>query len=179
VVVLIPTLAALAGAAWAASHRSEVVRNGLVVHDASFGDALTTALVGGLVSLVALVALVFAAHLVWYRLIGDRTWKVAWVLHDRQQGPVRTTASGVSLRSRGAPPVSVSTLGHVEAVVRLPSSRFVPMPQHGMGSDPSGLGFAPAFGRPPERGDYEVRWYGTRQSRRLQEVARSKTTFDG
>lgn len=179
VVVLIPTLAALVGAAWAASHPSEVVRNGLVVHEASFGDALATALVGGLVSLVALVALVFAGHLVWYRLIGDRAWRVAWVLRDRQQGSIRTTASGVSLRSSGAPPVNVSTLGHVEAVVRPPGSRFVAMPQHGMGGDPNGLGFSPTGGGAPERGEYEVRWYGTRQSRRLQEVARSKTTFNG
>jgi hypothetical protein len=180
VALVIPTLAALIGAAWAASHPSEVVRRGLVVHQASFGDALATALVGGVVGLVALVALVFAGTLAWYRLAGDRVWKAALELYyqERPSG-VRTSYSSAMLQCTAVPPVNVSALGHVEAVVRLPTGRFLTMPQSGMRDGPDGIGFPPTGAGKPLPGVYEVRWYGTRQARRLQELARAKTTLNG
>ena len=78
VTLLVPTLAALAGAAWAVGHPSLVVHDGLVEHQASFGSALVSALVAGVLGLLALVALVFIATLTWYRLRGDGVWKVQW-----------------------------------------------------------------------------------------------------
>jgi len=58
VVLTVPMLAALVGAAWAASHPSEVIQHGLVVHEASFGASLATALIGGVVGLALLVEVV-------------------------------------------------------------------------------------------------------------------------
>lgn len=71
VVLLLPTLAALVGAAYAASHTSSA-------RGTSFGSALVGALVSGAGTLIAVVLLIFFWLLVWYRLGGDRVWKVAW-----------------------------------------------------------------------------------------------------
>jgi hypothetical protein len=179
VVLTVPTLAALIGSAWAASHPSEVVRHGLVVHQASFGTSLATALVGGVVGLLVLVLLVFLASLAWYRLLGDRVWAVHWVMsYENRPNGITLSSHGVSLECKADPPVSVSSLGHVEAVVRNPSGEFMPMPQHGMGSTPQRLWFAPVRGRPDD-GTYEVRWYATRQTSHRQEVARQQKAWRG
>lgn len=178
VVLLVPTLAALVGAAWATTHPADVIRHGLVVRQASFAEVLATALVGGLVGLGLLVGLAFAASLAWYRVAGDRVWRVEWMLsyHEDPRG-ITSSASGVSLHCKTNPPINVSSLGHVEAVVRMPTGAFLTMPQHGMGGTPTSLGFSPTGGGRPPDGTYEVRWYATGQTRRLQELARSRITF--
>jgi hypothetical protein len=175
-VLLLPTLAALAGSAWAASHPADELRHGLVVHEASFGDALVTALVGGLVGLLLLVGLVVAGTVARYRVAGDRVWEVAWPFRDEQRGGARLTANGVALINFTDQPVNVGVLGHVEAVIRLPDGTFSWMAQSGMGGGPNSLTW-PRIG-PPQQGRYEVRWYATRQTPRLQEVARSRAAFD-
>jgi hypothetical protein len=179
VALLIPLVAALIGTAYAASHPSELIRRGLVVHQASFGRTLVTGLFGGVVGLLALVGLVFMATLTWYRLRGDPTWDVRWRLGSEAVGDwARVTRSTVGLFCTGKPPVDVSLLGHVEAIVKLPSGNYYTMAQDGMGPTGDGLWFwVPApngLGGPPAPGNYEVRWYGTTPKRKQYEITRSR-----
>lgn len=146
VLLLTPTVAALAGSAWAASHPAEVVHRGLVVHEATFGDSLATALAGGLVGLFLLVAAVFVFVLLRYRLIGDRTWRVSWEMIYRETGSVVSSGSSVSMECKVTPPVLLSALGHVEAVVRYPDGTLLERGQEAMGSTEYGIGFAPTGG---------------------------------
>jgi hypothetical protein len=179
VLLLIPTVAALVGSAWAASHPAEVVHRGLVVHEATFGDSLATALIGGLVGLFLLVAAVFVFVLIRYRLIGDRTWRVSWEMIYRERGSVVSTRSSVSMECKVTPPVLLSALGHVEAVTRYPDGTLLERGQEAMRSTEYGIGFAPTGGGRPQTGTYEIRWYGTSGTRRLREIARSRYTFHG
>jgi hypothetical protein len=121
---------------------------------------------------------VLAFQAVRYRLRSDPVWSVAWHLSSREDASgIRTSTNGVSLICEGHPPVDVATLGHVEAVARLPNGEFRRMPQHGMGGSPTTLWFAPDGGTgPPTAGAYEVRWYGTTARRKQFEIARSKST---
>jgi hypothetical protein len=128
-------------------------------------------------ALVAAWGLVLGYRTLRYRRRGDPVWEIAWSLRETQQsGGVSVRVNGVSLICRGRPPVSVSTLGHVEAVVRPPNGRIRQMPQEGMGGDAgTTLWFAPALEAGPfTPGPYEVRWYGTTARRRRYEIARSK-----
>ncbi len=174
--VLVPTAGAIVGSAWGVSHPFQTIRRGLVVGQASFGRVLVSALVGGVVGLLALIGLVWVCIWAWYRLRGDAAWEVGWSLYSKEPRPgILSTASTVILRCTGVPPVSVSALGHVEAVIRLPSGDFRRMPQHGMGSDEHTLTFsATGGGGAPPPGKYEVRWYGTTAGRKRYEIARSR-----
>ncbi len=128
-------------------------------------------------ALVAAWGLVLAYRALMYRRRGDPVWEIAWSLRktEHQSGAATIRANGVSLICCGRPPVSISTLGHVEAVVRLPSGRIRQMSQEGMGDAGTTLWFAPALKAGPlTPGTYEVRWYGTTARRRRYEIARSK-----
>jgi len=96
--------------------------------------------------------------------------------YEERPNGITSSGHGLSLQCKADPPVNVSSLGHVVAVVRYPSGKFMRMQQNGMGGGPHALGFPPVGGR-PEDGTYEVRWYATRQTRRLQEVARQQKTW--
>ena len=180
VLLLLPTVAALVGTSWAASHPADDVRHGLVVHQTSFGGALVTAVIGGLVGLLGVVLLVFVGTLAWYRLRRDSAWKAEMEFHF-QERPNGITSSGSSVRlvSTSKPPTEILTLGHVEAVLKAPSHSFLAVSKLAMGGGPTGIGFAPFLGGRPEAGTYEVRWYAMRQGRHLQEVTRAKVRFDG
>jgi hypothetical protein len=179
VLLLLPTVAALVGSAWAASHPAYDVRYGLVAHQASFGATLVTALVSGLVGLLALVSLVFAASFAWYKLRGDSTWEADMEFLYQERSNRITSGSSAKLVCKVEPLAEVSSLGHVEAVLRSPSGSFTRFSKSGMGVSPTGLGFAPIGGGQAERGTYEMRWYATRQGRRLQEIVRVRARFDG
>ena len=168
VVLLLPTLAALVGAAYAASHPSSP-------HGTSFGSALVGALISGAGTLIAVVLLIFFWLLAWYRLRGDRVWKVAWGFKASEHPPgIHSRVDGLSLICDTAPPINVSALGDVEAVLRSPRGEYRKIPHHGMRGDSNSLGFSPGSLIGWERGVYEVRWYGTTGRRRRYELARAK-----
>jgi hypothetical protein len=168
VVLLLPTLAALVGAAYAASHPSSP-------RGTSFSSALVGALVSGAGTLIAVALLIFFWLLAWYRLRGDRVWKVAWSFKANERFPgVHSRVDGLNLICDMAPPSSVATLGDVEAVLRSPRGEYRRMPNRGMGGGSHVLGFSPGGLIGWEGGVYEVRWYGTTSRRRRYEIARSK-----
>jgi hypothetical protein len=168
VVLLLPTLAALVGAAYAASHTSSA-------RGTSFGSALVGALISGAGTLIAVVLLIFFWLLAWYRLRGDRVWKVAWGFKASEHPPgVHSRVDGLSLICNTAPPINVSALGDVEAALRSPRGEYRRMPHRGMRGDSHSLGFSPGSLIGWERGVYEIRWYGTTERRRRYEIARSK-----
>jgi hypothetical protein len=167
VTLVVPILAALVGTALAVSRPSEVVRKGLIVRQASFGGVLVTALIGGLLGLLVLIGVVFMSVLARYRLAGDRTWKPG-LAHGR-------AASLATLSCETEPPVNVSALGHVEAIIRVPSGSFSRIQHDGMGGDPRSLWFhVPRVTDRPEPGDYEVRWYGTTGRHKRYEITRKR-----
>lgn len=168
VVLLLPTLAALVGAAYAASHPSSP-------RGTSFGSALAGALISGAGTLIVVVLLIFLWLLAWYCLRGDRVWKVAWGFKASEDRPgVHSRVDGLHLICDTAPAIDVSALGDVEAVLRSPRGGYRRMPHRGMGGDSHILGFSPGGLIGWERGVYEVRWYGTTTRRRRYEIARSK-----
>lgn len=180
VMLLLPTVAALIGAAWAVSHPSLVIRNSLVVHEDSFGSALVAALIGGLVGLLALMGLIFLTTLVWYLLRGDGVWKVQWRFGAEEHLPGAVLRQdGVSLNCMVTPPVGVATPGHVEAIMRLPNGGYRRVPRHGIGEAEDGhrLWFSPGSLGGWTSGVYEVRWYGTTRHRKRFEIARSRFTL--
>jgi hypothetical protein len=124
--------------------------------------------------------LLLAFHTLWYRCRSGRdpAWSVGWSLYSKEsKSGMRTTAKSISLLGNADPPVNVSSLGHVEAVVRLPSGVFQRMAQHGMGAGPHTLTFqVAANSMAPPPGTYEVRWYGTTARRKRYEIARSRYT---
>jgi hypothetical protein len=124
---------------------------------------------------IAVVLLIFFWLLAWYRLRGDRVWKVAWGFKasEHPRG-IHSQVDGLSLMCNAAPPVDVSALGDVEAVLRSPRGDYRRMPHLGMRGDSHNLGFSPGSLIGWERGVYEVRWYGTTGRRRRYELARSK-----
>jgi hypothetical protein len=125
--------------------------------------------------LVAVVLLIFLWLLAWYRLRGDRVWKVAWGFKASEDRPgVHSRVDGLHLRCDTAPPINVSALGDIEAVLRSPRDEYRRMPHRGMGGDAHVMGFSPGGLVGWERGIYEVRWYGTTSRRRRYEIARSK-----
>jgi hypothetical protein len=133
----------------------------------------------GLVGLFMPVAAVFVFVLLRYRLIGDRTWRVSWEMIYRETGSVMSTGSSVSMECTVTPPVLLSALGHVEAVIRYPDGTLLERGQEAMRSTEYAIGFAPTGGGRPQTGTYEIRWYGTSRTRRLREIARSRYTFQG
>jgi hypothetical protein len=172
VAITVPALSALVGTAWAVSHPAQVIRNGLVVHQASFGASLASAVVGGALTLVAILAVMFVGHLARYRLRGDPAWKVGWSLRRETSPPgITTTVKGAHLLCRAQPPVRVSALGHVQAIMREPDARYSHRGQPGMGGGDFGLAF---ILDDIQTGVYEVRWYGTTARRRQYEIARSR-----
>jgi hypothetical protein len=132
------------------------------------------ALVSGVGALMAVVLLIFIWLLAWYRLRGDRAWKVVWSFKASERLPgVHTRIDGLNLICDVAPPISVSALGDVEAVLRSPRGEYRRMPHRGMSGDSHVLGFSPGGLIGWEHGVYEVRWYGTTTRRRRYEIARS------
>jgi hypothetical protein len=137
------------------------------------------ALVSGVGTLIAVVLLIFFWLFAWYRLQGDRVWKVAWGFKASEDHPgFHSRVDGLSLRCNSAPPINVSVLGDVEAVLRSPRDEYRRMPHHGMRGDSHILGFSPGSLIGWERGTYEVRWYGTTGRRTRYEIARSKYTLE-
>lgn len=179
VVLAVPTLSALVGTAWAVSHPADVIHHGLVVHQASFGAALASAVIGGALTLVAIVAAIFTWHLARYGLRGDPVWAVGWALRrDESRRPgIVSDSSNVQLLCVGQPRVKVSALGDLAAVVRLPSGRHCGMPSHGLGGDDYWRWFDLPLGAELPPGTYEARWYGTTGRRRRYEIARDRHTL--
>lgn len=185
-VIVTPVVGATVGAAWAASLPiREIVRRGVVVAQASFWHVLLFVILGVLLGIVLVTAGVVLVSIASYRLRGDPAWKVHWDLSDNTtpQGVV-TKRNGVQLVCVSNPPVDVTTLGYVDAVVRLPSGEFRLMPQHGMGplrktrNTANGLWFPPVglMHGPIPGGKYAVRWYGTTTRRKRFEVAPGEHT---
>jgi hypothetical protein len=106
------------------------------------------------VALLLAWGLLLAGSAALYTWRGDPVWRVGWSIYKRivPRG-VTSSAGGVQLICEGHPPVSVSELGHVEAVILLPSGHFQPFQQQGMGRGPHHLWVAP----PNEEGTYEAR----------------------
>lgn len=178
VVLAVPTFSALVGTALAVSHPADVIRHGLVVHQASFGSALLWAVIGGAGSLFLILVAIFAAHITRYWLRGDPVWEVGWSMRRERKGSISSTTNGIQLLCRAVPPVKTSVLGHVEAVVRLPDGTYVytKQPAGIQGDDRSqSLGFI-AVGE-ITAGIYEVRWYGTNARRRQYEITRDRHTL--
>jgi hypothetical protein len=148
--------------------------------DAGWGARFVAAVGIATLATVGVWGLLLAAHALWYRVSGghDAAWRVGWSLYSKEPTPgFRMTATSVALLCDAEPPVSVSALGHVEAVVRLPSGAFLRMAQHGMGGDSHNLWFhATGSTAPPPPGTYEVRWYGTTARRKRYEITRSRFT---
>jgi hypothetical protein len=133
------------------------------------------ALISGAGTLIAVVLLIFFWLLAWYRLRGDRVWKVGWSFKASEPFPrAHSRVDGLNLICDTVPPISVSALGDVEAILRSPRREYRKMPHRGMGGDSHVLGFSPGGLIGWERGVYEVRWYGTTSRRRRYEIARSK-----
>ena len=120
------------------------------------------------IALIAVWGVLLVYRAVNYVKRGDPVWRVAWSLSERVVNNWATVrVNGVSLVCDGHPSVDVSTLGHVEAAVRLPDGTIRSMAQEGMGGNGTTVGFAPSFTSGPlPTGAYEVRWYGTTHRRR-------------
>jgi hypothetical protein len=183
VVILAPVVGAAVGAAWAASLPiREVVRNGIVVAQASFWHILGYAILGVLIGTALVICVTALGVAALYSRRGDPTWGVEWHLADTvlPGGGVQKTRT-VALVCKGSPPVSVATLGNVEAVVRRPpAGDYYWMPNHGLGDGGTNLWIHPTgtlHGDLP-RGKWEIRWYGTTPRRRRFEIARSKYEND-
>jgi hypothetical protein len=188
-VILTPIIAAVIAAAWAASAPTrEVVRRGVVVGQASFFDVLLSAAFGALLGIALVVVGVALKSVVSYHLRGDPSWEVRWDIGKETPSPaVTTTRNDVRLVCVTDPPIDVTTLGYVDAVVRLPTGEWRRMPQNGLGpiyvtpgpnSPTNGWYFQPVGSPsgPFPPGGYEVRWYGTTARGWRFEIARSRHT---
>jgi hypothetical protein len=178
VLLFVPTTAALIGAAWAASHPADEVRNGLIVHQGSFGAALVTALVGGIVGLLVIIALTFVWTLGRYALGGNPTWRAEIDFHYEGGDPPRRD-NAIRLVCTARPLAATTTLGETTAALKFPSGLILHLDKTVLVPWETGLVFVPFRGVEPEVGIYEVRWYSTMHQPRWQEVCRARARFDG
>ena len=152
----------------------------VVPKDADWGDRFVSAVGVGVLAIVGVWGLLLVAHALAYRIkkfrdgVGEVEWALGSKLHP---SGMRTTKSSVGLRCKSIPPVSVSALGHVEAVARLPNGEYRWMVRPGFGEGPHNLWFfVTGTFAPPPPGTYEVRWYGTTGRRKQYEITRATST---
>jgi hypothetical protein len=169
--VLVPTAGAFVGTAWSVGHPSEIIKDGLVVAEASTSDVLLGALVGGIVGLMIVGVLIALWEYLRYRVTGDPVWKAGYGdAAPDEKNPIMF----FELRCVSEHPVHHSTLGAVECVIKTPSG---PVWSTGPGDirpgyDGSRLMLDARFPVNPERGRYGCRWYSSVEGSQLAEVAR-------
>lgn len=167
-VLVTPTVAAVAGTAYAFSHPSLVIRKGLVVGEQHFWHTLWTGVAGGLVGLAAVIGCVFMGVWFWYRVLGgDRAWEAGYCGRDAK-------VMFFELRCKeDVAPADPLHLGAVECWVKTPSGTVVRNRNRAqlLGEPPGLMAFISAE---PELGPYEVRWYAAREGERWREVARKR-----
>jgi hypothetical protein len=166
--VLVPSLGAIAGTAWSVSHPAEKVEYGLVVGEASFWGVFETALIGGLAGVVLLIALAWGYSWIRYRVRGDAEWEA--VYSGAVEGLMFFELHSI------AELADLATLSKGECVLRLPNGQIASPGGFTGRGNPDGT--VARFDLTPAEGVYEVRWYAARGRPRLQEVARFKGTLE-
>jgi hypothetical protein len=173
-VLVTPTFAAVVGAAWAMSHPAiAIVRHGVAVPARqSVWTILGSALVAGGLGVLVVVAAVFVAVYLRYRLAGNPAWEIVYT--GAHAAPPMLF---FELHSRGDLPIDPVTLGPMECQIRTPS---------GMWESRAG-DLSPRFNPPgvvarppltPEAGWYEARWHAERGTGRIHEIARVRVELD-
>lgn len=163
-VFLLPAAGAFVGTAWGVSHPTQRIHGGLVVSQASFWGVLLSTLVGAVAGVVILTALIWCFQWFRYRhLGGDSDWKVVY------EGALDNLMF-FELHCRADVPIEVGTLGACACRAKAPNGAIVDAERFGPRHSP--LGLTAHFLMAPEPGNYDVRWYATRGSPKMQEVAR-------
>ena len=185
VVVVAPVVAALLGTAWAVSHPSLSIRHGIVVGQATFSEALLSALIGGVIGLLALISLLWIGAWTWYLLLGgDRVWEAIYDEWRLDEGLIWR------LRCRnGAVPANSALLGAVELWVRTPSGITFRSSRTDTwsyednrryketGKSETGLAARVALEKPLVAGKYQARWYVAKEGQKYRELARTHTVI--
>jgi len=141
--------------------------------DAHWGARFAAAVGVATLATVGVWGLLVVVHAAVYRIKGfrDPVWEARWQLSSRTyRSGLRTSGSGISLVCKSSPPVHVSALGHVEAVVRVPDGSLTRRSKQGMAGHDHALGFSIGS---PAGGSCEVRWYVTTSRRKRYEITRS------
>jgi hypothetical protein len=168
-VLIVPTVSALTGAAWAISHPPDTVQYGLVVHEGSFLEVLANGVAGAIGGLLALTLLMFAWSWARYRVLGggDRIWQALYCgRHNR--------ILLLELRCRpDVVPADPLHLGETECWIKTPAGHVLRVQGHKQAvEEPNGLMVFAHTER--EAGRYEVRWYAAREGEKWREIARHK-----
>ncbi len=173
IVLVAPTVAAVAATAWALSHPTQTIRKGLVVGEQPFWHALLNGVIGGVVGLLAVIGLISAVVWVWYRLLGgDRVWEA---IYRGRRGEVYCFELRCKKNVEQVDPVH---LGEVKCCVETPTGRvweYAPAEEPGWPSSPSALEVLTRADEGPGR--YRVRWCSTREGEQRREVARQRVTI--
>jgi hypothetical protein len=172
--VIAPTVAALAGTAWAISNTPElVVRDGRAVDTESFWHALLNGVAGGVFGLIAVIVLVFAAVWLRYRLRGNPNWQSVFI------GQHGDNTHWQLQRKPGSFPADPKQLGGLTLGVKVPSGQVKEISLVFSQIDPTPEGPSVSITTGREAGSYEARWYSGTHGKRMHEIARGKVHLNG